>query len=719
MGVLEDRHKQLAAVPGSFVIVVDERGLVAHWPRQVDALLHPAPSTPVGRPIDACLRPAAMPPEGSLIARLRSGNRWGSTYDPTLPGPHAVWVAEPVIDAGHWRGALIAVRPAHQDPPPVDEGLCARAFEVAQEALVVVDARRRVVLVNDVYRQASAQARGRPLEPGEDLLAAAAPGTEADVDEAIDAARSGAVVRRRRQVRFPNGEEFVHVVQYRGLDAAGHVSMGAITLPLASEPMASLVSRTLERGPVSLLICDASQPHLPIVYASENLERLTGYRREDVLGKNPRLFHGGRVDQPALDVVRRAISTRTGCDVVVENLRADGSAFLNRLTLFPLKDELGVVTHFAAFQQDVTELHGLRVSAQRQNLAQLTATVVGAALHDLRNVLTIATAGASLAREDVDPSSEAGLALADTVAALTRAGAMTRALLQPLHTPSATIGKTHLPRLFETVRSVSRYLLPDTVRLHVDLGRAHGFVVGDEGSLERVLVNLIVNARDAMQRRGTIWLSVERLGPARATLLVRDDGPGIPAEVQAHLFDPYVTTKPEAQGTGLGLASCRQLIEAGGGSLALETGPGGTTWRIGLERFEEEVVARVSLGAMHALQPGVPVLLVGADLSLRGALALLLRRRGALVTSVGSLDVQAARESQADLVVVDDSAAPLTALGEFLANRPRRRALILGQLPPEPSARLSSLEKPFDGEALLRALDVLATQVWEDVTKAR
>ncbi|MDX2013212.1 MAG: ATP-binding protein [Myxococcaceae bacterium] len=692
--------------PRDHLLLLDTAGRVLRATRGAEALLRTA-GPPDGKHIEELVTSSAPPPEGRLMDRLRAGRGWASAFDPTLPGRGAVWVARPLTDGGLVVGALVVVSAAHVEAPSIDAGaLTWSAFEVAQESLVVVDAERRVVLVNEVFRSASARARGRPLAVGDDLLVTAAPGTETDVVDALEAARAGRPVQRRRRVRFPSGEEFLHSVQYRKLDDTGHVLMGAVSIPLAAEPVVSLVSRALDLGPVSLLVCDASSADLPIIYASANLERLTGYSARAILGKNPRLFQGGRGDQPALDVVRRALATGGSCDVVLENVKADQTPFFNRLTLFPLKDELGAVTHYAAFQQDVTELQDLRSIVQQSTLAQTTASLVGAGLHDLRNVLTVAMAGASLALEDVPQDSEAGRALADVVAALQRVGVMARTMLQPLHPPKSAAGRTSVGRLLETVQRVSRYLLPDTVALDVD-GEPDAIVVGDEGSLERVLVNLVLNARDAMNGRGHLRLTHRGTAPGRVTIEVRDDGPGLDPLVQRRLFEAYVTTKEDGKGTGLGLASCRRLLEAAGGALRFETGPGGTTWFIELQRAGLDASEVLPSWQHPAQLHGVRVVLVSADLPLRGALAALLRRRGAAVTSRGAVDGEALDQGPVALLVIDGALATERDLDRFLASGPDRRALVLGEKTFERPGFVRFLAKPFDGDAFVREVAAL------------
>lgn len=154
-----------------------------------------------------------------------------------------------------------------------------------------------------------------------------------------------------------------------------------------------------------------------------------------------------------------------------------------------------------------------------------------------------------------------------------------------------------LVRTIEDMHPLLVRLLGPGVRLELELDRRNAWVRTDSAQLERVLFNLALNARDAMHGSGTLWLSnrpVEideafvRLHPgaqvgAFIRLVVRDDGEGMSAETRARLFEPYFTTKPPGQGTGLGLATVWGVVKQFGGYIEVESGPGqGAEFRIDL-----------------------------------------------------------------------------------------------------------------------------------------
>lgn len=126
------------------------------------------------------------------------------------------------------------------------------------------------------------------------------------------------------------------------------------TLQQAAENL-HLQERALEAAPAGIVITDFLRPDNPIVYCNTAFQRITGYRREEILGRNCRFLQAGAADAERLREIREAINEGRGCRVVLENFRKDGSAFWNRLTLSPVFDATGLLTHYVGIQEDVTD----------------------------------------------------------------------------------------------------------------------------------------------------------------------------------------------------------------------------------------------------------------------------------------------------------------------------------------------------------------------------
>lgn len=130
----------------------------------------------------------------------------------------------------------------------------------------------------------------------------------------------------------------------------------------------SLKDRALEEAFEGIIISDARLPDNPLIYVNSGFERLTGYSRAEVLGRNCRFLQGPEVDQPELDRLRAALKKREPCTVLLENFRKDGSPFWNRLSITPVRDPAGVVTHFIGVQSDVSEEKETRDALKAANL---------------------------------------------------------------------------------------------------------------------------------------------------------------------------------------------------------------------------------------------------------------------------------------------------------------------------------------------------------------
>lgn len=114
----------------------------------------------------------------------------------------------------------------------------------------------------------------------------------------------------------------------------------------------NLLRVLFDAAPEGVMVCDANSPDMPVVYANRAMEHLTGYPPESIIGRNPRFLYGAEPDQTSLTRLRSALREGVGCHVIVRNTRADGIVFFNDITLVPLRDAEGKLTHFASFHRE-------------------------------------------------------------------------------------------------------------------------------------------------------------------------------------------------------------------------------------------------------------------------------------------------------------------------------------------------------------------------------
>jgi len=327
--------------------------------------------------------------------------------------------------------------------------------------------------------------------------------------------------------------------------------------------------------------------------------------------------------------------------------------------------------------RDVTERRKLEQQLQQAQRLDTVGRLAGGIAHDFNNLLTAILSSASVARECLPPDHEVQADLADVQLAGERATQLTRQLLafarrQPVSQQPIALND-HVAAM---QRMLSRLVGPD-IALRVTLGENLWFVRADGPQLEQVLVNVVVNARDAMPGGGSLTVRtgnrvleddtivLPRPMPAGeyVEIVISDTGSGMNEETLAHVFEPFYTTKPVGQGTGLGLAMCYGIIRQHHGVIWIESAPGrGTTLFILLPRYEgalpDAAIGRPMSPTPAPVSSGTEtVLLVEDEPQVRAVAARALRSAGyrVLEATNGRDGVQVARRERdaIDLIVSD------------------------------------------------------------------
>jgi PAS domain S-box-containing protein len=231
----------------------------------------------------------------------------------------------------------------------------------------------------------------------------------------------------------------------------------------------------------------------------------------------------------------------------------------------------------------------LRHSQKMESIGQLA----GGVAHDFNNLLTAVMAFVELTQEELPRDTPVAEYLEGILAASARGAALTQQLLAFARKKLVKPEDASLNELLQRMAPMVRRLVGEHIHLELELEPEAGTVHIDVGSLEQVVLNLIVNARDAMPHGGRLTLETQALelasqpGRQYAVLSVTDTGSGMSREVRARLFEPFFTTKPQGKGTGLGLAMCQGIIEQAGGTISVNSELGqGSVFRLLLPRAE-------------------------------------------------------------------------------------------------------------------------------------
>jgi len=428
-------------------------------------------------------------------------------------------------------------------------------------------------------------------------------------------------------------------------------------------------ARSLEAAGTGIVITDARRPDHPIVYVNSAFERLTGYGRDEVIGKNSRFLNRLARDQPELDELRRALASGESCTIVLKNHSKDGSLFWNELTISPVLDDRGVPTHYIGIQDDVTErrklaaegdafLHtALEERSRAMEAARARDVLLAIVSHELRSPLNSIRLWSSLMHADASPD-------AATIQKATRkieasVDAQSRLINDLLDVSRFVSGKLELERgpidLSAVAKEVSNELRPAAeekgVHLELHFPAGASMVDGDRTRLAQVVRNLVENAIKFTARGGKIDVEAGALG-AEIELRVRDDGAGIVAEHLPRIFDQFWQGDADSSrrhgGLGLGLSIVKLVVERHGG-----------TFSVRLPLLEAAPSAADEIQAAPPPPLEGDVLVVDDERDTAEALALALRVRGLRVRV--AFDAESALESiaaQRPRVLVSDLAMP-------------------------------------------------------------
>jgi len=365
-------------------------------------------------------------------------------------------------------------------------------------------------------------------------------------------------------------------------------------------------------------------------------------------------------------------------------------------------------------------------------------TLAGGIAHDFNNQLTVMLANARFARTELGEASEAAPALDDLTRAAEHCAQLTRSLLAFSRRAPASSGSLDAARAVARAQELLRPLIPSSIRFDVEVAPRVGSILCDDTQLQQVLVNLVVNARDAMPGGGTLSVRVtpRDLDEASAAALgldgagryveffVRDTGVGMDAQVCERIFEPFFTTKAVGRGTGLGLSTAYGIVQQYGGAIQVESERGrGSTFRVFLRSGEEQGSKAGDRSEPGAATGSGLVLLAEDEESVRRATARMLRAGGyeVLAASDGAEALRLGRQNASRLaaLVTDVDMPRLDGVGlarRLLRERPSLPVLFISGTAPEgvavdltdPSLPVADfVAKPFTDSKLLDALHQL------------
>jgi PAS domain S-box-containing protein len=393
------------------------------------------------------------------------------------------------------------------------------------------------------------------------------------------------------------------------------------------------LSSAVEQSPVSVLI---TNPQGVIEYVNPKFTKMTGYTLEEVNGQNPRFLKGDKTSAEEYRQLWGTIIQGREWRGEFHNRKKNGEFYWESCSISPIVDAAGQITHFLAVKEDTTERKHLEEHLRRTQKLDSIGQLAGGVAHDFNNILAAIMMNLGLVEQRPNLEMEIQEAIKEMQLEAARAASLTRQLLMFSRRSLLEVKILDLNEVVANLLKMLGRLIGEHITLRFDRADQLPAVEADPGMIEQVLMNLAINARDAMPCGGrlTIRLEAIQVGENRAKtypnsrpgsfvcLTVADTGCGMDEATQKHIFEPFFTTKETGKGTGLGLATAYGIAAQHKGWLEVESELGqGATFRVFLP-----VTSKGDSGPLRVAESAVvrgheTILLVEDEASVRRSVA--------------------------------------------------------------------------------------------------
>ncbi len=508
-----------------------------------------------------------------------------------------------------------------------------------------------------------------------------------------------------------------------------------------------LLQAAVEYSTDGISISDMRQLDNPIIYASPKLEEISGYSAAELEGGNWRMLYAEEPDEEAKSLMREALSLGRECRTTVRNIRKDKTPFHCEVTLYPLNDEKGMVSHYVSVIRDITEKRKTDQAILQAQRLDSIGVLAGGIAHDFNNILHGVMVQSTLALKKLDESHSARKNVKKAYQATERAADLTRQLLSYAGRGNFEVTHIDLNQLIPETHQLVSSTIPSDITIKSEMSNKPLVVEADTGQVQQILLNLIMNAAESIESRGQITIKSQKfrvnadkgfsqviqngevsgqLNPNKAYALieVEDDGCGMDEDTMSRIFDPFYTTKE--LGHGLGLAAALGVIRTHNGTIQVESRVNvGTKFSVFLPLTDE--VSSIGPSPIPEMSediiPGEPmILIVDDDANVRDTLDSALEFLGCrVISAVDGIDgIEKYKENLAtiDLVLMDFHMPGMDGEETFTYIRklnPDVRCVFSSGFAPDKTrkdlgdgdGRIDYLQKPYD----LQTLKTTITQI--------
>ncbi len=491
------------------------------------------------------------------------------------------------------------------------------------------------------------------------------------------------------------------------------------------------LATAIEHAAESIIITDKDGT---IQYVNPACELISGYNREEVIGLNFSIFTGSGPDD---NFFRKMWKTLIGGGVwngQIVNRKKDSSLCEFETTISPIRDDAGAITSFVSVNRDVTQEEQLKRQLLQAQKMEAVGTLAGGIAHDFNNILQAILGYSELLFMGKKEGERGYRELCEILSAAKRGAE----LIQQLLSFSRKLESNKRPLLLNNeVKQVIKLLartIPKMIEIELHLDEELKIINADPVQIQQTLMNLAVNAKDAMQNGGKLIIATEnvsldeeycraqlRVKPGDYVLLsISDTGHGMDNGTRERIFEPFFSTKPAGRGTGLGLAMAYVIVSSHGGSIVCESQPGkGATFLIYLPAAKHDAVFQMEPEPNYSISMGQEtVLLVDDEEAIRDFGKQLLSSYGYKVLTAPdgerALEIYRKEGNRIDLIILDIIMPGMggnKCLDELLKLNPEVKILISSGYAPEDttykalqSGAKTFIHKPFELKRLLKIL---------------
>ncbi|MFA6456977.1 MAG: PAS domain S-box protein, partial [Bacteroidota bacterium] len=417
----------------------------------------------------------------------------------------------------------------------------------------------------------------------------------------------------------------------------------------------------------AIVVTDASNR---IVDINPAFTKLTGYTKEEAIGKNPSLVKSGKMDPQFYEEMWKSLQTTGMWQGEIVNRRKNGELFDEWLSISSIHDAQGEVIQYVGLFSDITEQKRMQVQLLQSQKLESLGTLAGGIAHDFNNLLAMLLGNAELLKKRLIHDDKLMRYVDQIIDVSHRGVSISKQLLFFSRQSELNLQPISLSHIIEDVKNMLQHFIPKTISVRTDIDVVNGIIDGDAGHLHQIVLNLCLNAKDAMGVHGSITITERMADPTVirekfsfdakrpfVSIAVTDTGTGIDEQHLGKIFDPFFTTKEKGKGTGLGLSIVNGLVRSHHGFIDVETHKGiGTTFTLYFptsNSVSEEHIAAAQVTSIA----GKTILVVDDEDVLRDALKENLEHAGCVVLTAAdgfaALELYRTHRRKIDLIISD------------------------------------------------------------------